>query len=203
MEDLTKMFAKHQPQISAFARRSPDNFRRVVVFALCTIRMPFRTAASDVALACDNKPCRSIFGAKIAGLASIDEPHWLYEQCERAWACSDHVEDELVHIFQSAPSLGPAKAGFCTQMIYGVSGCLDTHNLVRFGLNPREFRGAEGKYKPATVCAKISAYNDVCRKLGGTAYLWDSWCEYVAERGTAGTYSAEAISALHLAPLNG
>jgi hypothetical protein len=196
------MFADHQPQISAFARRSPDNFRRVVVFALCTIRRPLRDAAADTRLACEGKPCHSIFGHKIAGLASVNKPEGLYEQCERAWACSDHIEDELVHIFQSVPCLGPAKGGFCAQMIYGVSGCLDTHNLARFGLNPHEFRGAEAKYKPATVCAKISAYNELCRKLGGTAYLWDSWCEYIAERGTAGTYSADAISALHLAPIN-
>jgi hypothetical protein len=174
----------------------------VVIVMGCGSMLVCCLALAAIPLACDGKPCRSIFGAKHDGLAAISNPAWLFDQCERAWHCSDHAEDEIVHILQSVPSLGPAKAGFCAQMIYGISGCLDTHNLQRFGIREREFRGAEAKYKPATVCAKIASYNDLCRKLGGTAHLWDSWCEYVAHRGTAGTFEANSVSALHLAPLN-
>lgn len=197
------MFANHQPQISAFARRSPANFRRVGVFVLCTIRMPLRDAAKDTAAACRGDPCRSIFGAKVRGLAELDaNAGAYYEQCERSWHDSENAADEIVSTLTHIPGIGFVKAGFIAQLVYGVSGCIDTHNCSRYGIDPETWHcRTEAAYRKARVGGAAAGYNRLCASLGGTAQLWDTWCEYVAARGTAGTYDADAVSALHLAPL--
>jgi hypothetical protein len=196
------MYADHQPAIAAFGRADPENFAKVITFALCSIRMPLGEAVLDIKYAWRGEACRSIFGAKLDGMREIRQnARMYYEQCEDAWFRSDNAEDELLHIFQTIPCLGPAKAGFCAQMLYGVSGCLDTHNLQRFGIGERQFRGREAKYAAITYSRKITEYNRLCAKLGGTAYLWDTWCEYLANRDPVNYRDADYVSSLHLSPL--
>lgn len=192
------MFANHQPQISRFARKSPGNFKRVATFVLCTIRMPIVVAAADTPLACEGRACRSIFGAKHDGLAFLRQ-HGddLFEELEYLYE-TGASSDAMLRTMLRMPSMGLAKGGFTLQMIYGLSGCLDTHNLARFGIGPRIFAtGSKG-----TDRRRVSRYNATVADLGGTEHLWNGWCTYVAERGTAGTYDPEIVSALHLAPLH-
>lgn len=201
------MYAEEQPRIAAFARANPENFARVITFALCTIRMPLYDAAKDVANndVYGGAEVRSVFGAKHDGLAELRRnASTYYELCEQAYYRfgRKQLADDVLFTLVGVPGLGPAKAGFCAQMIYGVSGCLDTHNLVRFGIREREFRfdkRAQGGHERRTRI--IMAYNDVCEALGGTAYLWDTWCEYVAKREPGRYDSAAHVSRLHLAPL--
>jgi hypothetical protein len=197
------MFANHQPQIAAFGRRGPEQFRRVACFVICTIRMPLRDAAKDCDAAYRSEPCRSIFGAKHAGLAELrDHAAAYYEQCERSWHDSENAADEIVGTLTHVPALGFVKAGFLAQMLYGVSGCIDTHNCARYGIDPETWHYRDdARYRKARMMGAATDYNRLCARLGGTEQLWDSWCEYVAARGTAGTYDADAVSALHLAPL--
>lgn len=191
------MFADHQPQISLFARLSADNLRRVVTFAVCTIRMPLLDAAKDTPLAIDGRGCRSIFGNKHNALAWLrDNADDLYDELEYLWhECAS--DDAMLRTVMRVPGIGLAKAGFVLQMAYGISGCLDTHNLARFGIPPRRYASGQ----KAVDRRRIAEYNDVCQRLGGTAHLWDSWCEYLAETQLGRYDSAEQISGLHLAPL--
>ena len=96
------------------------------------------------------------------------------------------------------PGLGLAKSGFIVQMLYGMSGCIDTHNLTRFNLHRRRFACGT----KATDRRRIGEYNDMVGRLGGTARLWDEWCIYVADRD-ANYVDADHVSRLHLTPLEG
>lgn len=196
------MFAEHQPQLSKLGRSGPEGFKRIVTFTLCTIRVQLHAAVKDYILVRrGNRKVRSIFGSKHSGLDALDEHAGdYYEQCERAYYDyeGEELEDELLHVITAIPGIGAAKGGFIAQMIYGVSGCLDGHNLRRFGI-------PEGTYKlagrpPTKRSALISDYNRVCRNVGGTQWLWDTWCQYLADRDANYT-SAEAVSKLHLTPL--
>lgn len=196
------MYDEHQPLLSRLGRSGPDGFKRIATFALCTIRMPLHRAVLDYPYAVQGRPCVAIFGAKHFGLAELEErAATYYEWCERAYHDleGEELEDELLSIVSSIPSIGPAKGGFIVQMIYGVSGCLDGHNLARFNIPERAFR-LDRALRPGRRSAVIHDYNRVCRQLGGTRALWDSWCAYLADRD-ANYNDAEHVSRLHLTPL--
>jgi hypothetical protein len=195
------MFAQHQPQLSALGRSGPDGFERIATFALATIRQPLRIAVADYPIIRRREHAQSIFGAKHAGLSYLREhAAELYERCEYAYeTCDDETAaDIIINIIAEVPCLGCAKAGFVTQMIYGLSGCIDTHNLTRFGLDERTFK----VNKPLKRFRAVTRdYNAFCRKVGGTAALWDGWCDYLAERDPVNYPTGERVSELHLIPL--
>jgi hypothetical protein len=197
------MYANHQPQLSRLGRSSPEGLTRVATFALCTIRQPLRIACADYKMVRQGDTS-SLFGSKHAGLAYLHQhaPE-LWERCEYAYETSDDdtAADLILPILASVPCLGPAKTGFVAQMVYGLSGCIDTHNLTRFSLPDRVFRGREARHSWPRVRATIRDYNAFCRKVGGTEALWDGWCTYLAERDPVNYPNAFRVSELHLAPL--
>ncbi len=198
------MFANHQPQLARLGRSSPQGLERIATFALCTIRQPLRIAVADYPLVRRGEHAQSIFGAKHNGLAYLRHHSAdLWERCEYAYeTCDDETATDIIlGVLAEVPCLGPAKAGFVCQMIYGLSGCIDTHNLTRFNLPERTFRGREAKLSWSRVRAMYRDYNAFCRKVGGTAALWDGWCTYLAERDPVNYPSAHRVSELHLAPL--
>ncbi len=194
------MFAKHQPQLSRLGKGNPAGLERIATFALCTIRQPLRIAVADYPLVRRGEPAQSIFGSKARGLAYLRQHSAdLWERCEYAYetADDDTAADIILGVLSEVPSLGPAKAGFVCQMIYGLSGCIDTHNITRFGLSERHFR-FDKTTRPRPV---LRDYNAFCRKVGGTAALWDGWCNYLAERDPVNYPNGERVSELHLCPL--
>jgi hypothetical protein len=196
------MFAEHQPQLSRLGRSGPDGFARIVTFALLTIRQPLRIAAADYLLVRrgDTSP---LFGSKHAAIADLQERAAdLHGMCEMEYArCTGReLENSLLLILTSIPGIGPAKAGFVAQMIYGVSGCLDSHNLRRFSIPD----GAYKLRKEGPLIAQallIDDYNRVISNLGGTEALWNSWCHFLSDRDPVNYPSAERVSELHLVPL--
>jgi hypothetical protein len=186
------MYTDEQPIISQFARQSPTNFRKVATFVLCTIRMPLLDAADDTPKAWAGEPCRSMFGHKHGAFAYL-ERHGddLWYELEYLYTLGAS-ENAMLRVISQVPGIGLAKGGFILQLCYGVSGCLDSHNLERFQIK-------ESRYKKKLAKGRLEEYNDLCARLGGPAYLWDTWCEYLAARD--GRYlSAREVSRLHLTP---
>lgn len=198
------MFAEHQPKLSALGTSSADGFERIATFALVTIRQPLRIACLDYK-AVRSGDTRPLFGAKHSGLAYVRaHAGELLDRCESAYHYANDdrtAEDAILYTLLDIPGIGPAKAGFICQMLYGLSGCIDTHNLKRFGIGERTFRGREAGYSEARLRRTISDYNQFCRKAGGCAALWDGWCEYVSKRDPINYSSAELVSRLHTIPL--
>jgi len=195
------VFADHQPLLARASDR-PAGFIAIAKFALCTIRMPLHAAVADCRLLLRGETqVRSIFGTKHRGLDWLDANGAdLWDDCKRAYDGHD-AEDTLVELCMSIPGIGPAKAGFIVQMSYGLSGCIDTHNIARFGLGQREFACSRKGTRSARKL--IARYNQFCYNTGGTAFLWDSWCAYAAERDPVNYRDADYVSALHLAPIGG
>jgi hypothetical protein len=230
LERFNQMFAKHQPLISQFARQNPDNFAAVCRFVVVTIQNrlfnvvsdceTLAAALSDDATAADLEAVESVtYGHKRQAVDTIQaEKAALYWQAEEIVF---HAETErqaaksLIALFATIPGLGIVKSGFIAQLIYGCGGCLDTHNLIRFGINPNKVRST--RYKNAktlkTKSKILDEYLDFCEQFGGCEELWNTWCEFVANRedetgfrmnGNRAPYDnpeysspAEYVSALH------
>ena len=90
--------------------------------------------------------------------------------------------------------IGLAKAGFILQLSCGLGGCLDSHNVRRFGINTSVLRLSANERKRRD---SILRYLDLCNTLGGSEYLWDSWCELIYERQRKWWMCAEQVSAAH------
>ncbi len=199
------VYADHQPQLAVLGRSGPDGFARICTFALLTIRQPLRDAVLDYPLVRrGDRAVRSLFGSKHEGLSFINRrAPALYERCEEAFELMDDEDAEasIVDALCDIPSIGPAKAGFITQMVYGLSGCIDSHNLNRFELPERTFRLNKTGVSASKRRAILQSYNAFCRKVGGARRLWDDWCCYVSGRDPVNYPTADFVSGLHLAPL--
>jgi hypothetical protein len=49
-----------------------------------------------------------------------------------------------------------------------------------FGINPNSLK--MGKVKADKALEKARQYLALCDALGGTEFLWDNWCDFVATR---------------------
>ncbi|MEK9895073.1 MAG: hypothetical protein VW518_01425 [Burkholderiaceae bacterium] len=104
---------------------------------------------------------------------------------------------EKILSMTSIPGIGIVKAGFIVQLCTGQVGCLDVHNLKMFGLTESTFKFSKS-VRQNTALAKINLYIETCQKLGGSEFLWDNWCEFIAKKYPKHFKSAEEISKMHV-----
>jgi len=194
------MFHRDQKEISDYAMVGPDQMARVITFVYLTIQQAITTceaAMKDV----DREGVESkyLWGFKLGAY------EWLHENKDNVYrvACDLHggyadpvvAEIETLKFFASLPGLGLVKGGFVNQLVFGQTGCMDTHNAIIFELPPRAFRA--DLYKQASMKRKAvmaADYAALCEDQGGPEFLWDNWCGYVGGRNG---YSADAISEMH------
>ena len=154
-----------------------------------------------------------LYGYKGAAIGQIEaEAESLYWQAEEIFYHAENsreLAENLLNLFVGIHGIGLAKAGFCAQLIYGVSACLDSHNLARFDIPESKIKSSTFKNIKTlkTRWKWIARYCDFVEKCGGTESLWDSWCDYVYQRpdvtgfkmnGNRTVYrSAFHVSALH------
>ncbi len=198
------MFETHQKEIGRFARDNADNMFRVVVFVHATIQQQLNIIPEIME------------DIDVEGLASIHL--WGYKRAAYEWfddnkdqvyqtamaiydghADPADCEHELLKYFATLPGLGLVKGGFVIQLCFGLSGCIDRHNIARFGIPKRQFDASRfnAARMQSTRNRIVRQYHEVVAKGGGTQALWDGWCAYVAEKQSAVHESAWAVSRLH------
>ena len=171
------MFKKHQRNIEEFARKNPDNFTQVVLFVSATIQQMFHTVPTIVddvrEYGLDSK---HLWGSKKdTWRYTLENKDLLFE----AVFSDMDLEDKLLSIAE-IPGIGLVKAGFVLQLCTGEVGCLDVHNLRRFGLSAQTFKF--GKVKYLTARKKATLYIKTCIQCGGSETLWDEWCQLIADK---------------------
>lgn len=202
------MFDSHQPRIAAYAKRGPDEFARVMTFVYATIQQSLDTvpgAMKDIDR--EGIESRYLWGFK------RDAFEWL--QANKAAIYHDAMElalipdpaiaeRELLAYLGECPGLGLVKAGFVTQLAFGLGGCIDGHNVRRFEV--LEGRKALPIYmrawhykkaKPGKRAEYVSSYQGLLKRAGGCEMLWDDWCIYLRSRAPAKYQSADYVSELH------
>lgn len=198
------MFNIHQKQIAQFAKANPENMARVITFVYATVQQPL-TMVTMIMESIDEQggSCEYLFGWKLPAFLYVEENQQaIYNIAMNIYDVYPNpkvAEHELLKYFASLPGLGLVKGGFVVQLCFGLSGCLDSHNLERFGYTKQTF--AASKFKNAktekTRNRLVSKYHTAISKAGGTASLWDSWCDYVANKQPNTYNSGYDVSRLH------
>jgi hypothetical protein len=144
-----------------------------------------------------------LFGFKGQAVHQVEqEKELIYDQAmDIAGRAENRRECELglLALYASIHGVGLVKAGFASQLCFGVSGCIDTHNVNRFELDARKLKSSRYKVlrRASTRTKRLTWYCDLVDKLGGTEALWDDWCHYVADKNTARYEDAFAVSKVH------
>jgi len=201
------MYQEHATAIQSDCFDSPEAFRDVLIFVLATIQEPIERLPDAMAsIRNDGASARELWGMKRQGYADIQRCYrklWTHLQCANIRKAPMWRERCIVDIVDSIHGIGTAKAGFVLQLTVGAVGCLDTHNLARFGLDKKSYSIGPAIKKMQTKVRKAHAYVTACDRLGGCEYLWDNWCEYVASlRPDAFPNGAHDVSALHACAVN-
>lgn len=187
------MFDLHQPMIGRFARQSPENMARVALVCILTARMPFGGVAEQLRKY-DRGERHMLFAWKYRAVAEVNErADDLYRTLEGLQSKPNH---QLAHVL-SVHGMGMVKGGFWLQLAYGVSGCLDMHNVDRFELRRGHIRAPEPTVSYQARLRRATAYHKLVKRLGGTAQLWDGWCEYLASVQRARWSGPFDVSAEH------
>ena len=188
------MYATHQPLIAHYAASSPQALSDVLIFVQATINQHFYRVPTIVEDIRERGiESRFLNRVKKASLTHIKaherELHQLF--CTSVGCDADALVKHIVEY----PGFGIVKAGFVVQLVVGMSGCLDVHNLRRLGLNKNAFRIDSCSTEALTTRVKL--YNSICHDIG-TGTLWDDWCTLVAGLYPTWFNSPEHVSQLHV-----
>lgn len=183
------MYAEHVPIINAGMRHSPEIFARGVTFAFLSMRTQFiRLNEQMKQVDAVGATAQALWGFKRGAYFH------LRKHCNALFhsvsASLDPV-DGILHLC-TIPGMGIVKSAFVLQMMGHDVGCLDTRNMARLGIHPREYR-TDGVKTGNAFKRKVERY--VSFTDGQAQELWNAWCEDVA-----GVYktTAEDISKDHL-----
>lgn len=195
------MFKTHQKKIGAYAQSSPEAMFEVVTFTLLTIQQSIQDMPAQM------KDVRRV-GSESRFLWGFKEAayDWHYENMSRTYdvvmntyyglSCPKAQEVETLRIWAHSPGLGIVKGGFMNQLVFGITGCMDSHNNKVFEIPKDRFHANKIKRakRPKTKAKILESYVDLCLDQGGAEFLWDNWCKLVAE---ANKSTAHKISKLH------
>jgi len=145
---------------------------------------------------------RFLWGNKIKTYEYLQaNSHQLYTDAMAVINSGDSDRDKaraLMAVFLRVDGLGIPKAGFMCQLVAGLVGCMDVHNIRMYRLdikdlslskNPKTSKGVDANNK------KVWAYIDVCHEKG-TETLWDNWCNFLATTSKRWIDGAH-VSAVH------
>ena len=201
------MYKRDQKIISKYALRNPDNFARVLQFVILTARAKLANVPADVDTAArgGQDAMSVLFSWKFRAYTEAwinRETHFTY--CQDTLRHTDdklELAEELIGYFAGLYGFGLVKAGFVVQLIFGLGGCLDTHNIKRFDIPARTFDNYSQLKTAAGRRRKIARYTALVHDLGGPEQLWDGWCHYVADGQPSRYRSADHVSAIHVEAL--
>jgi hypothetical protein len=204
---FVSMFAEDQPRIATWAYKSASNMADVLTFVLLTIQQPIASVPAAMADVRKHRGAsKYLWGMKGIGFRHVqDNATSIYDAAldYGSHADRDRRADELLALFAMLPGFGLVKGGFAAQLLFGEVGCIDTHNVARFGIRRAAWFRAD-KYKSVSLKTRIAyrrTYLNFTIRQGGAAALWDGWCNYVAEKYPSIYESGNYVSKLHCAAL--
>lgn len=204
------MFTTDNVHIRRYAAKSATNMYHAIAFAITSAnaRLADNIAATEFV--------RSI-GSGIESLTYASLPASVRSKC--GTGLTQKKVDYLCHMWQhrhgfyqvmldSTPlqwwhylldhgqGMGLAKAAFAVQLTRGELGCLDTHNVKRFGIDPKVATARKQSAKAREAYLKA-------QQVMTSEEWWNTWCNYVAERYSNIYQSGDEVSALHASAIIG
>ena len=198
------MYNTHAMIISEHALKTQKGLLDVITFTFSTIQQALSTSPmqlDDIAL--NGLESKYLFGSKKAGLKyaqeNIGQLFWDVQELKKKSLTNVDTITEAVRLFYEIPGLNTVKASFICQMLGFDVACLDSHNLNRLGMAQKDVTIPKSLKNEKLRMKKIKAYVALTQKQG-TVYWWNSWCDYVAEKGGANKLlpTGEDVSAFHV-----
>jgi hypothetical protein len=198
------MYQRDCTMIAQYALASPQGLYDVIEFTLCTINMPIsRVHLQRQSIKEEGTQSKWVSATKANGInyAKMNQAY-LHKQIL-------HIRDKCgldtidgsqyaIDLFIKIPSIGMVKAGFIAQMCGFNVACLDRHNVRALGMSETALN-LNKKVSDELRLKKIREYVKLCRRRG-SEYWWDTWCNYVADRGgmNKSLPTGDAVSRYHV-----
>jgi len=198
------MYNTHAMIISEHALKTQKGLLDVITFTFSTIQQALSTSPmqlDDIDL--NGLESKYLFGSKRDGLKyaqeNIGQLFWGVQELKKKSLTNVDTITEAVRLFYEIPGLNTVKASFICQMLGFDVACLDSHNLNRLGMAQKDVTIPKSLKNEKLRMKKIKAYVALTQKQG-TVYWWNSWCDYVAEKGGANKLlpTGEDVSAFHV-----
>lgn len=205
------MFKVHNPKINSFAQRNPDNFFLVVMMVSLSIQQKWSLVGSMLSDMLINKSnSKYIWGSKQFAFNYMTiHKYFIYGQMMaviNSKNLTPHAQAvSLMKIFLKIPGLGIAKAGFVCQLVAGLVGCMDVHNIKTYGVDINLLKYNKkltGKKAKENNRRRIEKYITLCHDYG-TENLWNSWCSMIASKYPKDFVDGNHVSELHYTYLTG
>ena len=185
-------FMEHNPRINEFMQGSAEQMQFGIMMVALSIQQRWSSVGEQMkSYKAGGGSSRFVWGNK-------RKTHdWLEENRDDLYVAvmGESDPEKILLSFLECPGLGLAKAGFCCQLMFGFGGCMDTHNLQRFGIKPIAW---SNNLKQATKEKKAKEYLHQCIYHGGCEELWNSWCYMIAQNYPNDFADGEHVSAVHL-----
>ena len=205
------MFKTHNPKINSYAQRNADNMADVILLVSLSIQQRWSQVGNMLVDVRINK-ADSIFlwnnKQKAYDYITINK-HFIYGSMLaviNSKNLTSHAKAiSLMKIFLKVPGLNLVKAGFVCQLIAGLVGCMDVHNIKVYGIDVKSLkynkkcktsRGIDNNRK------QLIKYINLCHDYG-TENLWNSWCSMLADKYPKDFIDGNHVSELHYTYLTG
>jgi len=183
------MFNTHCKAVQEYSQRSATNMSDTILMVVLSIQQNWLGVGDQLTDVRLNKAeSRFLWGNKGKTYSYLkSNQHKVYAQVMAVINSkqTDFIKSiSLMNIFLRVHGLGLAKAGFCCQLIAGLVGCMDTHNIRMYELNINDLVLAKNPKTKKGIdanSAKIDKYIGLCADYG-CENLWNSWCDFVAAK---------------------
>jgi len=190
------MYSKDQKAISIMAKKSVEFNTWVIVMVLVSIRTFWGNIVPNMQKVKKDGINSTMFNneSKKKGYKYIKT----HAKHLHSVIFSDTLTDEekLVELCE-IPNIKLVKAGFILQLCLGKVGCIDCHKATKYGTKLSDY-----KFGPnaslSTKVRKARSYIAECKRQGGSAKLWNSWCEQRYEQYPNTFTSARDVSLRHV-----
>ena len=199
------MFNSHNPYCRMVGRRDIAGHNRVLAFVLASIREK-TDKLPDIMNQYKQqgfKYSRISWGNKAkAGEYIVHHEKELFDGM-RAILPKESSDHQLMMHYLNIPGFGIPKSGFIVQLLTGKAGCLDVHNIRRYLPDIDASRGTPSMFQTAgnsekLKARKVASYLNLCDEIGGARFLWDNWCNSIAEMYPDKFSSGFEVSKLHM-----
>lgn len=203
------MFNTHCKAVQEYSQRSANNMADTVLMVVLSIQQNWLGVGDQMADVRANKlDSKFLWGNKIKTYEYLmSNKHKMFAQVKAVLNSSKSYDEKafsLMTIFLRVDGLGLPKAGFCCQLIAGMVGCMDVHNIKMYNVDPKILKLNP---KPKTLKAmeandqRTRTYINLCHAYG-CDNLWNSWCENLATKSNR-WQDANHVSEVHYTYLIG
>lgn len=203
------MFNTHCKAVQEYSQRNANNMADTVLMVVLSIQQNWLSVGEQMADVRANKlDSKFLWGNKIKTYEYLmSNKHKMFAQVKAVINSSKSYDEKafsLMTIFLRVDGLGLPKAGFCCQLIAGMVGCMDVHNIKMYDIDPKMLKLNP---KPKTAKAvesnnqRTRTYINLCHAYG-CDNLWNSWCENLATKSNR-WQDANHVSEVHYTYLIG